>query len=72
MEAPLLAKAVEQFFVGRSMHAIVRGWQQLSFQTVLGNQWATRSLRVTLANPDRQPGATNPADWGAAVRQAEA
>jgi hypothetical protein len=51
VEAPLLAKAVEQFIVGRSMHSIVLGWQQLGVQTVLGNQWTTRSLRVTLANP---------------------
>jgi DNA invertase Pin-like site-specific DNA recombinase len=51
VEAPLLAKAVEQFIVGRSMHAIVLGWQQLGVKTVLGNQWTTRSLRVTLANP---------------------
>jgi Recombinase len=48
---PLLAKAVEQFIVGRSMHSIVRGWQQFGGKTVLGNQWTTRSLRVTLANP---------------------
>ncbi|MGH4007134.1 MAG: recombinase family protein [Pseudonocardiaceae bacterium] len=46
-----VAKAVEQFIVGRSMHAIVLGWQQLGVQTVLGNQWITRSLRVTFANP---------------------
>jgi recombinase len=51
VEAPLLAKAVEQFIVGRSMHAIVLGWQQLGVKTVLGNQWTTRSLRVTMANP---------------------
>jgi DNA invertase Pin-like site-specific DNA recombinase len=51
VEAPLLAKAVEQFIVGRSMHSIVLGWQQLGVKTVLGNQWTTRSLRVTLANP---------------------
>lgn len=51
VEVPLLAKAVEQFIVGHSMHAIVRGWQQLGVKTVFGNQWTTRSLRVTLANP---------------------
>jgi DNA invertase Pin-like site-specific DNA recombinase len=51
VEAPLLAKAVEQFIVGRSMHSIVLDWQQLGVKTVLGNQWTTRSLRVTLANP---------------------
>ncbi len=47
----MLAKAVEQFIVGRSMHAIVRDWQKLGIRTALGNQWSTRSLRVTLANP---------------------
>jgi hypothetical protein len=51
VEAPLLAKSVEQFIVGRSMHSIVLGWQQLGVPTVLGDQWTTRSLRVTLANP---------------------
>lgn len=51
VEAPLLKKAVEQFIAGHSMHSIALGWQHLGVKTVLGNEWTTRSLRVTLANP---------------------
>lgn len=51
VEAPLLAKAVEQFIAGRSMHAIVFGWQKLGVRTTLDNEWTTRSLRATLGNP---------------------
>lgn len=49
IEAPLLAKAVEQFIAGRSMHAIVSDWQKFDVRTALGNVWTTRPCGSHLA-----------------------
>lgn len=51
VEAPLLAAAAMEFAAGRSLHSIVLQWIRDGVKTSLGNEWTTRSLRVTLANP---------------------
>ncbi|MDG6105450.1 recombinase family protein [Dactylosporangium aurantiacum] len=50
IEAPLLAKAAKDFAAGRSLNSIIREWQRDGVRTSLGNEWSSRSLRVTLAN----------------------
>ncbi|MGW4947208.1 recombinase family protein [Actinoplanes sp. NPDC004185] len=51
VEAPLVAKAAKEFAAGRSLNSIVREWVAADVRTSLGNQWTSRSLKVTLANP---------------------
>lgn len=51
VEAPLLARAVEQFAGGRSINSIVAEWNRRGVRTTLGNEWTGKSLRVTLGNP---------------------
>lgn len=50
-EAPLLARAVEEFAAGRSLNSIVRDWQRRGVKTSLGNEWTARSLKITIGNP---------------------
>lgn len=50
VEAPLLAKAAKEFAAGRSLNSIIREWQRTGVKTSLGNDWSSRSLRITLAN----------------------
>lgn len=50
-EAPLLAKAIEEFAAGRSINSIVREWKNRGVKTSLGNEWAVQSLRHSIGNP---------------------
>lgn len=51
IDAALLAKAVDQFIVGRSMDSIVREWQRAGVRTSLGKEWTSGTLRMLLKNP---------------------
>jgi DNA invertase Pin-like site-specific DNA recombinase len=50
-EASLLAQAAKDFLAGRSLHSIIREWQDAGVKTARGNEWVTRSLKVALLNP---------------------
>ncbi|MER6178764.1 recombinase family protein [Streptosporangium sp. NPDC001681] len=50
-EADLARQAAKDFLGGRSMHSIVREWQESGVKTSLGNDWSVRSLKVMLCNP---------------------
>lgn len=50
-EAELLAQAVKDFLSGRSVHSIVRDWQDRGVKTARGNEWSVRSLKVAMCSP---------------------
>ncbi|MGO8979940.1 MAG: recombinase family protein [Streptosporangiaceae bacterium] len=50
-EADLLRQAAKEFLGGRSLHSIVTEWQRFGVKTSLGNDWTTRSLKVSLSSP---------------------
>ncbi|MER6509953.1 recombinase family protein [Nonomuraea sp. NPDC001636] len=51
VEADLLRQAAADFLTGRSLHSVVREWQDKGIRTSLGNDWSVRSLKVALLNP---------------------
>lgn len=50
-EADLVRQAAKDFLAGRSLHSIVREWQESEVKTSLGNDWTTQSLKLALRNP---------------------
>jgi hypothetical protein len=50
-EADLLRRAAADFLIGRSLHSIVREWQDKDIKTSLGNTWSVRSLKAALLSP---------------------
>ncbi|MEV6527945.1 recombinase family protein [Longispora sp. NPDC051575] len=50
-EAHLLATAARQAAVGRSLHSIIKEWQEQGVVTSLGNAWSSRTLKLALNNP---------------------
>ncbi|MDP9867069.1 MULTISPECIES: recombinase family protein [Streptosporangium] len=50
-EADLIRQAARDFLSGRSLHSIVREWQEAGAKTSLGNDWTVQSLKVALRNP---------------------
>ncbi|MFD5148416.1 recombinase family protein [Streptomyces sp. NPDC058401] len=50
-EAAWLAKAARELIAGRSLHSILREWQEAGVRTINGKEWASRSLKLALWNP---------------------
>ncbi|UNS98661.1 recombinase family protein [Streptomyces tubbatahanensis] len=50
-EAKWLAKAARDVIAGKSLHSILREWQEAGLRTVNGKMWASRSLKLALWNP---------------------
>ncbi|MER5449048.1 recombinase family protein [Streptomyces sp. NPDC002764] len=50
-EAEKLAQAARDVIAGKSLHSILLRWREEGIQTVHGNAWAARSLKLALWNP---------------------
>ncbi|MBT2510280.1 recombinase family protein [Streptomyces sp. ISL-98] len=50
-EAAWLAKAAREVIAGKSLHSILREWQEAGVRTINDKEWASRSLKLALWNP---------------------
>ncbi|WP_214325110.1 recombinase family protein [Nonomuraea sediminis] len=50
-EAPLIRQAVLDVIAGRSIHSITNQWRREGAKTSLGNEWTSRSVKLTISNP---------------------
>ncbi|MGH3313329.1 MAG: recombinase family protein [Streptomyces sp.] len=50
-EAAWLAKGAREVIAGKSLHSILREWQEAGVRTINDKDWASRSLKLALWNP---------------------
>lgn len=50
-EAAWLRKAAREVIAGKSLHSILREWQEAGVRTINDKQWGSRSLKLALWNP---------------------